>query len=72
MTSCESHGEQFECKSVVSAKGRDHPGNGHESQVKENQVKSKSVVFPKGGDVDAVSCGHQEQLLSEEPRSRTP
>ena len=29
---CESHGEQFECKSVVSAKGGDHPGNGQESQ----------------------------------------
>ena len=31
VTSCESHGEQFECKSVVSAKGGDHLGNGHES-----------------------------------------
>ena len=31
-------------------------------KLQENQVKSKIVVFPKGGDVNAVNGSHQEQL----------
>ena len=49
MISCESHGEQIKCKSVVPAKGGDHLEMTKSHELKENQVKSKSVVFPKGG-----------------------
>ena len=52
---CESHEEQIECKSMVTAKGGDHPDMTKSHKLTQNQVKSESVVFPKGGDVNTVN-----------------
>ena len=47
---------------IVPAKGGDHPEMAKSHKLKENQVKSESVVFPKGGDVDAINKNNQDTL----------
>ena len=46
----------------VPAKGGDHPEMAKSHKLKENQVKSESIVFPKGGDVNAINGNNQDAL----------
>ena len=47
---------------MVLAKGGDHPEMAKSHRLKENQVKSESVVFPKGGDVNVINRNNQDTL----------
>ena len=47
---------------IVPAKGGDHPEMAKSHKLTENQVKSESVVFPKGGDVDTINSNNQDTL----------
>jgi hypothetical protein len=55
---------------VAPTKGGDTITRKQPKALKANRVKYRSIVFPKGG--DEVTLTRQEQLSSEEPRSRTP